>query len=101
MLGYDARQTISRENRPRGCYKTKHDQVFFNRNIAGTDPSGTRFSICQVTGEETSVEDLESRVLQSENGSCPSGTSYITTEEECEAAGELFDVEMRLVFDNA
>jgi len=102
MLGYDPRRTISQENRPRGCYKTERGQVYFNRNIAGTDPSGTRYSICQTTGGETSIEqDLESRVLQSENGSCPSGTSYITTEEECEAAGELFDVEMRRVFDNA
>merc|ERR1711879_1105009 len=101
-LGYDARRTISRVNRPRGCYKTKRGQVFFNRNIAGTDPSGTRYSICQTSGEDTSVDqDLESRVLQSENGSCPSGTSYITTKEECEAAGELYDVEMRRVFNNA
>merc|ERR1719422_1838669 len=61
-LGYDPRRTISRVNRPRGCYKTKRGQVFFNRNLAGTDPSGTRYSICQTAGGETSVDqDLESR----------------------------------------
>merc|ERR1712187_287387 len=90
VLGFDSERTISRADRPRGCYKTSRDLVFFNRNNAGADPSGSRNSICVTSSEETPEEqDDGSSLIQSENGTCPPGTSYITTQEDCEAAGEV------------